>query len=194
VFGQQEEWVSKRKNWVGLMTNSIFVLSVTCLAMLVSPFVATAAPMATAPVAQAEMNARVAAATDLLEAMGGRKSVMEQIDRVIPAQMAALQTQFPSITTDTRRIIESSMRTEMTHGVNRLLSQMAGAWARRFTAAEMREIAAFHRSPAGRHLREHQAELQREISEIGRSWGADISRKLQERLNDYMKQPQALTS
>jgi hypothetical protein len=91
-------------------------------------------------------------------------------------------------------MIERSMRTEMTHGVNQLLSQMAGAWSRRFTATEMREIAAFHRSPTGKRLREHQAELQREISEIGRNWGADISRKLQERLNDYMKQPQALTS
>jgi hypothetical protein len=176
------------------MTNSIFVLSVTCLAMLASPFVATAAPVAKPSVAQSEMNARLAAATDLLDAMGGRKAVMEQIDRVIPAQMVALQTQFPSLTSDTRRMIERSMRTEMTHGVNSLLQQMAGAWARRFTTAEMREIAAFHRSPAGMRLRTHQAELQREISEIGRSWGADISRKLQERLNDYMKQPQALTS
>lgn len=176
------------------MTNSIFVLSVTCLAMLVSPFVATAAPAANAPVTQSESNARMVAAADLLEAMGGRKAITEQIERVVPAQMAALQTQFPSLTNDTRRVIERSMRTEMTHGVNQLLSQMAGAWARRFTAAEMREIAAFHRSPAGRHLREHQAELQREITEIGRNWGSDISRKLQERLNDYMKQPQALTS
>lgn len=175
------------------MTNSIFVLSVTCLAMLVAPLAAAAAPTGK-PVAQTEMNARVAAAADLLEAMGGRKAVMEQIDRVIPAQMAALQTQFPSLTSDTRRVIERSMRTEMTHGVDQLLSRMAGAWARRFTAAEMREIAAFHRSPAGKRLREHQTELQRELSEIGRDWGADISRKLQERLNDYMKEPKALTS
>jgi hypothetical protein len=91
-------------------------------------------------------------------------------------------------------VIERSMRTEMTHGVNQLLARMAGAWARRFTVAEMREIAAFHRSPAGKRLREHQAELQRELSEIGRDWGADISRRLQERLNDYAKQPKALTS
>ena len=175
------------------MTNSIFVLGVTCLALLLSPLSAHAAPKAAA-VPSAEMNARIVAAADLLEAMGGRKSVMEQIDRVVPAQMAALQTQFPLITPDTRRMIERSMRTEMAHGVNNLLSQMAAAWARRFTAAEMREIAAFHRSPTGKRLREHQAELQREISEIGRNWGADISRKLQDRLNDYMKQPQALTS
>jgi hypothetical protein len=175
------------------MTNSIFVLSVTCLALLLSPLSASAAS-GTAPAPGVEMTARMTAASDLLEAMGGRQSIMEQIDRVIPAQMAALQAQFPSMSRDTRRMIERSMRQEMTLGVNNLLSQMAGAWARRFTAAEMREIAAFHRSPAGRHLRAQQEELQREISEIGRNWGIDIGRKLQERLDDYAKQPKALTS
>jgi hypothetical protein len=175
------------------MTNSIFVLSVTCLAMLAAPF-AAAAPTVRPAIAQSEVNARMAAAKELLDAMGGRKAITEQIDRVIPAQMAALQTQFPSLTGDTRRVIERSMRFEMKRGVDQLLGQMAGAWARRFSAAELREIAAFHRSPTGKRLREHQAELQREISEIGRNWGADISRKLQEHLNDYMKQPPALTS
>ena len=176
------------------MTNSIFVLSVTCLALLLSPFAATAAPAAKPSLTTTEISARMAAARDLLDAMGGRKSVMEQIDRVIPAQMAALQTQFPSLSHDSRRMIERSMRQEMTLGVNSLLSQMAGAWARRFTATEMREIAAFHRSPAGRHLRAQQEDLQREIAEIGRDWGTEIGRKLQERLNDYAKQPKALTS
>jgi hypothetical protein len=173
------------------MTNSIFVLGVTCLALLLSPLSAYAAPAA---IPAAEMKARMVAASDLLEAMGGRKSVMEQVDRVIPAQMAALQVQFPSMTNETRRMIERSMRQEMTVGVNGLLQQMAGAWARRFTAADMREIAAFHRSPAGRRLRVQQEELQREISEIGRQWGIDIGRKLQERLDEYAKQPKALTS
>jgi hypothetical protein len=175
------------------MTNSIFVLGVMCLAMLAAPLSAHAASKQAAPT-QSEMSARMAAAHDLLEAMGGRKSVMEQIDRVIPAQMTALQTQFPSLTKDTRRVIERSMRQEMTSGVNQLLGQMAAAWSRRFTAAEMRQIAAFHRSPAGQHLRAQQEDLQREISEIGRQWGVDIGRRLQERLDDYMKQPKALTS
>lgn len=175
------------------MTNSIFVLGVTCIAMLTAPLAAQAASVQAAPT-QAEMTARLAAAHDLLEAMGGRKSVIEQIDRVIPAQMAALQTQFPALTKDTRRLIERSMRQEMTMGVNQLLNQMATAWSRRFTAADMRQIAAFHRSPAGVRLRAEQEALQREITEIGRQWGIDIGRKLQERLDDYMKQPKALTS
>ena len=174
--------------------SSIRAIGVTCLAFLLLPFAALAAPAMAAPAAS-EMDARMVAAADLLEAMGGRKSVMDQIDRVIPAQMAALQTQFPSMTADTRRVIEKSMRDEMTVGVNRLLSQMSMAWARRFTVNEMRQIAAFQRSPAGQRLRAEQEDLQREIAEIGRNWGADIGRRLQDRLKDYMtNKPQALTS
>lgn len=173
--------------------NSIKFWGLTCLAFLMLPLVALATPAKAAPAAS-EMDARMAAAADLLDAMGGRKSVMDQIDRVIPAQMAALQTQFPSMTADTRRVIERSMRDEMTVGVNRLLSQMSLAWARRFTVKEMREIAAFQRSPAGQRLRAEQEDLQREIAEIGRNWGADIGRRLQDRLKDYMSKPPALTS
>lgn len=171
-------------------------LGVTCLAILLAPIAALAAPANAAPQATAnDQNARIAAAADLLDAMGGRQSVMEQINRVIPAQMAALQVQFPTMSVDTRRLIEKSMRDEMTNGVNQLLKQMAGAWARRFSVDEMRQIAAFHRSKAGQSLRAQQDDLQREITEIGRNWGADIGRRLQERLQQQMQtKPPSLTS
>jgi hypothetical protein len=140
------------------------------------------------------MDARLAAAGDLLDAMGGRQSVMQQIDRVIPLQMKALQSQFPTMTDDTRRIIEKSMHDEMSVGVNQLLAQMAGAWARRFTAGELRNISSFHRSPAGQRLRAQQEDLQREIAEIGRNWGADIGRRIQENLKQQLSKPPALIS
>jgi hypothetical protein len=169
-------------------------LGVTCLALLLSVFSIPAAVAAPATTAN-DQAARMAAAADLLDAMGGRQSVMDQINRVIPAQMAALQTQFPSMTVETRKLIEKSMRDEMTNGVNHLLKQMAGAWANRFSADEMRQIAAFHRSPAGQRLRAQQEDLQREINEIGRNWGTDIGRRLQERLQQQMQtKPPSLTS
>jgi hypothetical protein len=172
------------------MTRSISVLSVLCLALLTMPF----ATVANAQSQPADLNARLAAAADLIDAMGGRQSVLEQIDRVIPAQMQALQAQFPSITPDTRRIIEKSMRDEMTLGVNQLLSQMAQAWARRFSVNDLRQIASFHRSPAGQRLRAQQEDLQREIAEIGRNWGADIGRRIQKRLQEHLSKPPALVS
>ena len=173
-----------------LMTRSISVLSMLCLALFTLPFAA----VANAQAANADLNARLAAASDLIDAMGGRQSVLEQIDRVIPAQMQALQAQFPSITPDTRRIIEKSMRDEMTLGVNKLLSQMANAWARRFTVTDLRQIASFHRSPAGQRLRAQQEDLQREIAEIGRNWGADVGRRIQQRLQEHLNKPPALVS
>jgi hypothetical protein len=115
-------------------------------------------------------------------------------DEVVKKTAENLQTQFPNMTPDMRRAIETSMRDEMAKGVNQLLAQMASAWAQRFTARDLREIAAFHRSPAGRRLRSEQEDLQREISEIGRHWGAEIGRRIQERLKNEIAKPPALTS
>jgi len=182
-------WVQKG---VKLMTRSITVVSMTCLALIFSPFVAFSAHAQS--YGASDMDARLAAAADLLDAMGGRQSVMDQINRVIPIQMQALQAQFPTMTAETRRMIEQSMRNEMTNGVNQLMSQMANAWARRFSAGDMRAIASFHRSPAGQRLREQQEDLQREIAEIGRNWGADIGRRIQQHLQQQLSKPPALVS
>jgi hypothetical protein len=159
-----------------------------CLALMTTPFAAVA------NAADADMNARLAAATDLLDAMGGRQAILDQIERVVPAQIQALQTQFPTMSAETRKLIEKSMREEMTIGVNQLLSKMAAAWARRFTAADLRQIATFHRSPAGQRLRAQQEDLQREIAEIGRAWGVDIGRRIQQRLQEQLSKPPALVS
>ena len=174
------------------MTRFFSLAGVTCLALLFAPL--TASSVAAAPVTAGEMDARMVAAMDLLDAMGGRAAVTSQIALVIPAQMQTLQKQFPSMTSDMRHAIESSIRIEMTKGVNQLLTQMAGAWAQRFSAKDLREIATFHRSPAGRRLRAEQADLQREISEIGRNWGAEMGRRIQERLKEQVAKPPALTS
>jgi hypothetical protein len=176
------------------MTRSISVLSVLCLALIALPFAAVANAQAVASANTADMNARLAAAHDLLDAMGGRQSVLDQINRVVPAQMQALRAQFPDISPETIRLIEKSMRDEMTVGVNQLLSQMAAAWARRFNATDLRQIAAFHRSPSGQRLRAQQEDLQREIAEIGRTWGADVGRRIQQRLQEHLSKPPAIVS
>lgn len=169
------------------MVRALSLVSVICLALM-TPFATVA------NAADADLNARIAAAHDLLDAMGGRQSVLDQIERVVPAQMQALQTQFPTMAAETRRLIEQSMREEMTIGVNQLLTKMASAWARRFSVVDLRQIATFHRSPTGQRLRAQQEDLQREIAEIGRGWGVDIGRRIQQRLQEHLSKPPALTS
>ena len=101
-------------------------------------------------VAALDMDARMTAATDLVDAMGGRESIVEQINRVIPLQMLALQKQFPTMTIESHRIIENSLREEFMNGVDMLLGRIAGTYAHRFTTDEMRSMAHFNRSNAGR--------------------------------------------
>ena len=176
------------------MTRFNSLAGVTCLALLFSPLMTMPAVASAPTAATTDMDARMAAASELLDAMGGRQSVTTQISRVIPAQMQALQTQFPNMSPEMRNAIETSMRAEMSKGVNQLLMQMAGAWAHRFSVKELRELTAFHRSPTGQKLRSQQEDLQREISEIGRNWGADIGKRIQQHLNDRMTKAPALTS
>jgi len=141
-----------------------------------------------------EMDTRLVAAADLVDAMGGRESVVDQINRVIPLQMMTLQKQFPKMSTESRQIIENSLRQEFMNGVDLLLGRIAASYAHRFTTEELRAMARFNRSEAGRKLREQSDDLQRELREISEKWGEEIARRVGERLQEQMRKPPPLTS
>ena len=141
-----------------------------------------------------EMDTRLVAAADLVDAMGGRESVVDQINRVIPLQMMSLQKQFPKMSTESRQIIENSLRQEFMNGVDLLLGRIAASYAHRFTTEELRAMARFNRSEAGRKLREQSDDLQRELREISEKWGEEIARRVGERLQEQMRKPSPLTS
>jgi hypothetical protein len=162
------------------------------VAMLLVPLMIATA-FADAP-SKREMDVRLIAAADLVDAMGGRESVVEQINRVIPLQMLALQKQFPKMSTESRQIIENSLRHEFMNGVDLLLGRIASSYAHRFTTEELRAMARFNRSEAGRKLREQSDDLQRELREISEKWGEEIARRVGERLQEQMRKPPPLTS
>ncbi len=162
------------------------------VAMLLVPILISSAFAET--LSKRDMDARMTAATDLVDAMGGRESIVEQINRVIPLQMLALQKQFPTMTVESHRIIENSLREEFMNGVDMLLGRIAGTYAHRFTTDEMRSMAHFNRSDAGRKLREQSDDLQRELREISAKWGEEIAKRVGERLQEQMNKPPPLTS
>ena len=162
------------------------------VAMLLVPFLVSTAFADTS--SKREIDARMTAASDLVDAMGGRESIVEQINRVIPLQMLALQKQFPTMTNASRHIIENSMREEFMNGVDLLLGRIAATYAHRFTTDEMRSMARFNRSDAGRKLREQADDLQRELREISAKWGEEIAKRVGERLQEQMNKPPPLTS
>lgn len=167
-------------------------LRTAIVAMLLVPLLIGSA-FADAP-SKREMDTRLTAAAELVDAMGGRESVVEQINRVIPLQMLALQKQFPTMSPDSRHIIESSMREEFMNGVDLLLGRIAASYAHRFTTEEMRAMTRFNRSDAGRKLREQSDDLQRELREISAKWGEEIAKRVGERLQEQMNKPPPLTS
>ena len=161
------------------------------VAMLLVPLMITSA---FADSSKREMDARMIAAADVVDAMGGRESVVDQINRVIPLQMMALQKQFPTMSAESRRIIENSLRQEFMSGVDLLLGRIAASYAHRFTTEELRAMARFNRSDAGRKLREQSDDLQRELRAISERWGEEIAKHVGERLQEQMRKPPPLTS
>jgi len=164
----------------------------TVVAMLLVPLM-----MATAfadAMSKREMDTRMIAAADLVDAMGGRESVVEQINRVIPLQMMSLHKQFPTMSAESRSMIENSLRQEFMSGVDLLLGRIAASYAHRFTTEELRAMARFNRSEAGRKLREQSDDLQRELREISEKWGEEIAKRVGEHLQEQMHKPPPLTS
>lgn len=161
------------------------------VAMLLVPLMITTA---FADASKREFDARLVAAADLVDAMGGRESVVDQINRVIPLQMMALQKQFPTMSAESRSMIENSLRHEFLSGVDLLLGRIAASYARRFTTEELRAMARFNRSEAGRKLREQTDDLQRELREISEKWGEEIAKRVGEHLQNEMRKPPPLTS
>jgi hypothetical protein len=98
------------------------------------------------------------------------------------------------MTADSRRMIEDSLRQEFMRGVDMLLGRIAASYAHRFTIDEMRSMARFNRSAAGRKLREQSDDLQRELREISAKWGEEIAKRVGEHLQEQMHKPPPLTS
>jgi hypothetical protein len=172
--------------------SSGYSIRTAVVAMLLVPLmIATAFADTTS---KRELDARLMAAADLVDAMGGRESVVDQINRVIPLQMMSLKKQFPTMSAESRHIIESSLRQEFMTGVDLLLGRIAASYAHRFTTEEMRAMARFNRSEAGRKLREQSDDLQRELREISERWGEEIAKRVGERLQEQMHKPAPLTS
>jgi hypothetical protein len=162
------------------------------VAMLLVPLMITAAFAETQ--SKRELDARMTAAMDLVDAMGGRESIVEQINRVIPLQMLALQKQFPTMSAESHAMIENSLRQEFMSGVDMLLGRIAASYAHRFTIDEMRSMSRFNRSEAGRKLREQSDDLQRELRDISAKWGEEIAKRVGERLQEQLHKPPPLTS
>lgn len=119
---------------------------------------------------------RLAGARDLLKASGAVDVMIATIRAALPAQKQAT----PNVPEDFWKRFEARIIEEAPV----LADSIATIYARRFTAAELKEMTAFYLSPVGRKLREVQPDIVTESSAVGQRWGgrigAEIAKSMQQ--------------
>lgn len=89
----------------------------------------------------------------------GRAQIERDYDALLPAMLGVVQTRLDEITV-----------------------AMATIYARKFTAAELREIAAFYRGPTGQKLLQNTSSLMQESMTYGQQLGAKMVEEIKERM------------
>lgn len=149
----------------------------------------SAPPVAAKPVAAADsQDLRVAAAKDLLVAMQAREMFRAQFEASLPKQMANIQREYPDMTAEMRKLIETTFREETEGSLPALMNEMANLYAKRFTADDLKTIATFHRTKAGTKLRNESEQLQRELSGVANTWSLEVVRKISKRLQEQLRE------
>ncbi len=71
--------------------------------------------------------------------------------------------------------------------INEVLDQLATVYAKNFSAAELRDITAFYRTPTGQKMVEKTSEIAQQSSVIGQQFGQALASSLQQRIIDELR-------
>lgn len=117
------------------------------------------------------------AARELMMASGSSK----QFDQVIPLLTAQLTQTFvklaPGRAGEIREVMGELVK-RFSERKAELIEQIAVVYAHRMSVDDMREVAKFYQSGAGRRMVEAQPEILRESMSIGQQWGQRIGAEL----------------
>lgn len=152
-----------------------------CAALIMCAAVAQPALAQQAPSAEA-----LSAARELMDASGATS----QFDQVIPMMMGPMTQAFvalaPQRAAEIREVMaEVVKRVSVRKG--ELIEQIAAVYAKRMSAEDMREIAKFYQSGAGRRLVEAQPQILQESFMIGQRWGQGIGAEIDAEMRRELK-------
>lgn len=127
-----------------------------------------------------------AAAKDLVIAMRAD----QQVKNVFPVIMQQLKPMITGGRPDATRDFDALMPvalTLMNERTAEFVDAVAAAYARNFSAAELRQIATFYGSPAGQKMLDKMPALVQESAAIGQKFGQSIAGDLQKRMTDELR-------
>lgn len=154
--------------------------------ILALAFLALAWPAVLPAQAQAPDPDRLAAAKEMMDA----SRVDRQFAQVIPLLLDHLKDSFRRVAPDRRDIIDNVFEQMQSKFISRraeLLEEIAGLYAQRLEAAEMRAVAEFYRSPVGAKLIDAQPQIMQDSMLAGQRWGQRIGREIEEEARRELK-------
>jgi uncharacterized protein len=146
---------------------------------------ALAVMLATTPLAAQDAQQK-SLAKEMLVAM----KAADNFDAVIPTVMQALK---PVVTRGDAKIakdwddISPIVAKEMASAKDALLDEIAGIYAKSFTAAELKQFVDFYRTPAGVKLAAATPAIAQQTMAAGQRFGGQIAGRLGERMKEELR-------
>ena len=122
--------------------------------------------------------ARIAAARELIAATDGAKVFDTMIGLIMQKMSAAMTHRNPAEAEQIKQIF-ASLTEKAIKRKSEAIEQVAGVYAKRFSADELKAITAFYKSGVGAKFVSQQHDIIRESIKIGQKWGAKLGREIQ---------------
>ncbi|MEE7489951.1 DUF2059 domain-containing protein [Methylobacterium oryzae] len=141
-------------------------------------------PAANSPAAATFSPSHLALAREVMLSSG----IARSFDSVLPAFADQIRKQAvtrPELSKDLEEVL-ASLQPEMELQKQRMIDIAARTYASKFSEAELKEIATFFRSPAGKHYVEAQPQLLDEMVQEMQDWTQDVSEYVMVRVRAEM--------
>ena len=172
----------RQRTGAGLIALGL-VLAGPALAQQAAP--APAAPATAAPALPEPTAAAVAAARDLVVLSGMARSFAPLVPDLVRQIVPALTRTHPELTVDMTEVVKQ-LEPEFIRDGERMTDVAARIYARRMTEDQLKQAAAFFRTPAGARYVEVQPVMLDELVVAMQSWTQELSGTMMKRVREEM--------
>ena len=141
--------------------------------------------MSAAP-APAQSPETIAAAKDLMAVMRSSDNFKTMMPSIMQALKPAIVQGRPEVDRDFDALV-APLLGAMNSRLDEIIDKVAGIYARNFTAAELREVAAFYRGPTGQKFVQKLPGVMQESLVVGQQFGQQIAGELQQRMIEELR-------
>jgi hypothetical protein len=128
----------------------------------------------------------VAAARELVDTMRLTDQFKAMLPNILQAVKPMIAQNRPDVTRDLDALTPVMLE-GMTANVTALADEMAAVYAKNFSAAELRDLITFYKTPTGQKLLDRTPAITQQSLAVGQAWGQKIAGELQSRMTEELK-------